>query len=106
VAFRLKKNEVASLPRKSDPYVTRDECSQISGRIRSELCVLKRALVGEDLRSGIVKDVGDIKGDIKEIKNYINDQKTRGRDWRMLGFAVLGSVISGVIFTILNYVLH
>lgn len=102
MALRLK-NEVASLPRKSDnPYITRDECSQISGHIRGELGVLKKALVGEDLRSGIFKDVGDMKNDIKEIKAYIDDEKTKGRDWRMLGFAILGSVVGGTIVGIIT----
>lgn len=42
-------------------YVTADDCSRFRTEIKSELSVLRNALVGEDLRGGLVKDVSDIK---------------------------------------------
>lgn len=44
-----------------DDYVTKTECMAISGNILKELQVIKKALVGDDLRSGLVKDVSDLK---------------------------------------------
>lgn len=94
---------VIALPKKSnDPYVTRNECSKISGQIREELKVLKTVLVGDDMRGGMNKEISEIKNDLNHIKDYIKNEETKGRDWRMLGFAILGSVISGLIITILS----
>lgn len=90
----------------NNPYVTRSECARISGQIREELKVLKSVLVGEDMRGGMNKEIGDIKRDLCHVKEYIDNQKTKGRDWRMLGFAILGSVISGAVIAALNYFLH
>ena len=57
------------LSEKDNPdYVTKAECVQISGSINDELKTIKKALVGEDMRGGLVKDVAD-------IKNTLNDQK-------------------------------
>ena len=42
-------------------FVTRAECTQISGSIRDELKTIRVALVGEDMRGGLVKDVADLK---------------------------------------------
>jgi len=98
--------------RKSDnlDFVTRAECSRISGEIRNELNTIKTALVGEDMRGGLLKDMRDMKScveglkrDIGSVKDYIDNQKRKGRDWRLLGFAILGSVISGVVIALLNY---
>jgi hypothetical protein len=86
-------------------YVTRAECAQISGQISSELAAVKKALVGEDMRSGVVKDIADLKNDVKSIKQYVNDERTRGRDWRLLGFSALASIIGGTAVAIINYFL-
>lgn len=42
-------------------FVTKDECAQISGDIKDELRTIRVALVGEDMRGGLVKDVADLK---------------------------------------------
>jgi len=98
--------------RKSDDsdFVTRAECSRISGEIKSELNTIKVALVGKDMRGGLLKDMRDMKSsieslkhDIGSVKDYIDNQKRKGRDWRLLGFAILGSVISGIVIALLNY---
>lgn len=95
------------MPRKKDsPYVTKAECAETSGQIRDEISIVKKALVGEDLRGGLVKDVSDMKNDLKDMKKYINNQKTKGRDWRLFGFAILGSAVSGVIVALITYAIH
>lgn len=93
------------MARKNKHYVTRSECAEISGRIRDELKVLKVALVGEDMRGGMSREISDIKAGLKEVRQYIDNQKTKGRDWRMLGLAILGSITSGAIMFILNHFL-
>jgi hypothetical protein len=88
--------------KKNSQWVSRAECAQISGQIRDELAILKRAMVGEDLRSGLVKDIADLKNDVKSIKQYIDDQKTKGRDWRLLAFSIMGSIITGVVMVLIR----
>jgi hypothetical protein len=91
--------------KKNDDYVTRVECTQVSGQIRSELAILKRAMVGEDLTGGIVKDMGELKNDVKAIKQYINTEENKGRDWRLLGFSILGSTVTGAIVIFIRFFL-
>jgi len=47
--------------KKNPGYVTNAECRQISGGIKEELTRIREALVGKDLRGGLVKDVADLK---------------------------------------------
>jgi len=56
---------------KDNPYVTRDECFQISGEIRKDIATIKKTLVGEDMRGGIVKDVQEIKSATGAIKTVV-----------------------------------
>lgn len=57
--------------RKDNPYVTRTECAQISGEIKADLFTIKRTLVGEDMRGGLVKDVQEIKSATSAIKTVV-----------------------------------
>jgi len=95
-----------SRKKSNSKYVTRTECAQISGQISGELSILKKALVGEDMRSGVVKDIADLKNDVKGIKQYVNDEKTKGRDWRLLGFSLLASILGGTVVAVITYFLH
>jgi len=78
--------------------VTAPECFQRHEKI-------DLALWGEDGRGGIVKDIGDIKNSISSFLKKEAEEKTKGRDWRLLGFAILGSVLAGFAMAALNYVL-
>jgi hypothetical protein len=42
-------------------YVTRSECANITGDMNKKLDTIQKALVGDDMRGGIVKDVADLK---------------------------------------------
>jgi len=53
------------------PFVTRDECFQISGEIKNDLQLVKKTLVGDDMRGGLVKDVQEIKSATGMIKTVI-----------------------------------
>jgi hypothetical protein len=55
-----------------DPrFVTRNECFQISGEIKSDLQLVKKTLVGDDMRGGLVKDVQEIKSATGMIKTVV-----------------------------------
>ena len=53
------------------PFVTRDECFQIIGEIKNDLQLVKKTLVGDDMRGGLVKDVQEIKSATGMIKTVI-----------------------------------
>jgi len=57
--------------RKDNPYVTHAECIQVSGEIKSDLNTIKKTLVGEDMRGGLVKDVQEIKSATSAIKTVV-----------------------------------
>jgi len=54
--------------------VTKTECNLMMEPVTNDIKTIKKALVGEDLKSGLVKDVADIKSTLKTwqaIKNII-----------------------------------
>lgn len=48
---------------KNPDLITRAECHRTTTTIKEELRTIRTALVGEDYRGGIVKDVSDLKKD-------------------------------------------
>jgi hypothetical protein len=48
-------------PSDNPGYVTRAECARITTDMKKKLDTIQTALVGEDMRGGLVKDVGDLK---------------------------------------------
>jgi hypothetical protein len=57
-------------------FVTKEECSKLTTSRDADLKQIKTALIGEDMRGGIVKDVAETKKDIAEIKKDIANQKS------------------------------
>jgi len=91
-----------SKKRKDKPNATRrvtlGECLQRHEKI-------DLALFGPDGRGGIVKDIAEIKNKLADLLDRQGETKTKKRDWRLLGFAILGSTITGLIIAAVNYVL-
>lgn len=56
-------------------YVTRAECALITTDMKKKLDTIQTALVGEDMRGGLVKDVGDLKKEkstvVEILKNVV-----------------------------------
>jgi len=46
-------------------FVTKVECQQITSTFREDMGTVKMALVGEDMRGGLVKDVSEIRSSLK-----------------------------------------
>lgn len=49
----------------NDEFVSKAICSETMEPLRKDMETVLKALVGEDLRGGIVKDVGDIKASLR-----------------------------------------
>jgi len=78
--------------------VTVAECLQRHQKIES-------ALWGSDGLGGIVGDIRDIKNKLTAFLEREAETKTKKRDWRLLGFAVLGSILAGLTMAAVNYFL-
>ena len=55
--------------------VTKSECLVISGGIKKNLDTITKALVGDDMRGGIVKDLADIKANLKNKHNGLGKKE-------------------------------
>jgi hypothetical protein len=62
----------------AEEFVTKAECFKTHTQIILDFGTIKKALVGDDLRGGIVKDVADTKKDIAEIKNALKKNGDNG----------------------------
>jgi len=62
---------VNNMPKKSRTQncVTTSECEEKSRVINNELATIKKALIGGDMRGGIVRDLADIKAGLKMGNN-------------------------------------
>lgn len=67
---------------------------------------IELALFGEDLRGGMVKDIGDIKNYIEqtgvEHKEEKKEKKEGSKAWKALVFSIVG----GAIVALINYACH
>ena len=52
-------------------FMTRNECAQITTHLKEEVKTIKRALFGEDMRGGMVKDVQEIKSATSFFKSIL-----------------------------------
>ena len=76
---------------KNNPgYVTRADCLRNHAKINL-------ALFGHDGRGGIVKDISDMKADVKTATKFINDQQKnqteKKRDYRSFWYSVTGGLV-------------
>jgi len=83
---------------KNPQYVLKSDCKEIMGKIEA-------ALWGANGRGGVVNDISDIKNKLTSLVEREAETKSKGRDWRLLGFAVLGSTITGAVLAAINYIL-
>ena len=53
-------------------YITAAQCLERVSEMKGEMQVIKQALVGPDLRGGLVKDMADIKRDLSNATGVIS----------------------------------
>ena len=61
-------------------FIAKAECYKTHAQITCDFETIKKALVGDDLRGGLVKDVADTKKDISEIKRSIKNSNGNGHN--------------------------
>lgn len=95
--------------KKDNPiYVTRAECARISSEVREDLEILKTALVGKDLRGGIVADISAVKAQVEELAKVQADMVAKEREkretylrWKIAAFSFLATIIGIIIKSLL-----
>jgi len=80
-----KKSNRVNSPR----FVTESECAIFRSEIKDELKIIRRAIGGDDMRGGIVKDVADLK---VMLRNQRKTEELSNR-WKA---TIYGTVITTV----------
>ncbi len=57
------------MPENKDTFVTKAECSQKMMGFQDDLATVKKAIIGDDMRGGMVRDIAEIKGKVKNSGN-------------------------------------
>jgi len=85
-------------------FVTRAECSAMMEQNSCDIKDIKKAIIGEDLRGGLVRDVGLIKDQIHEMQTAQANQKkaAEGKQqsiltWKTTAVVVLFSLGSALL---------
>ena len=91
--------------RRKSSYVTKADCDAAMTPMANDLKTVKEALVGPDLRGGMVKDVGDLKlqvANITKADEVVAQQRSNTRIALITacisGAIAIISIIVGVIF--------
>lgn len=66
------------------------------GNARKDLHRIKDALIGKDLKSGLVKDVADVKNNVKNLEDAIGESKKTKWSTRDKAYIVIG-ILSAII---------
>ena len=97
-------------------YVSLIECQSINTDIKADLKILKHALVGEDLRGGMVKDIGDLKSKVDSLtSNRLTDNNSRKQEaanafiksdlhlkWKIALFTSMLASITAVVIEVIR----
>ncbi len=67
---------------------------------------IELALFGEDLRGGMVKDIGDIKNYIEQAGAEHKEEKKEKKEGIRAWKAVVLSIIGGAVVALINYGFH
>jgi hypothetical protein len=57
------------MPENKADFVTKAECRQITSGFQDDLATVKKAIIGDDMRGGMVRDIAEIKGKVKNGGN-------------------------------------
>ena len=90
----------------TEEFVTKDECYKINEDIKSDISQIKTALVGEDLRSGLVKDVTEIRMTLKNshLHSQGNNNEGFGRRERAIVYSSAIASSGLVIAEVLKFI--
>jgi hypothetical protein len=78
-------------------FVTRAECAATMNPLHEDVKMVKNALIGEDMQSGLVKSVKEMIDKLENIKNDQTEKKTQKDKWKWaaisLAFILIGYLV-------------
>jgi hypothetical protein len=86
--------------------VTHAECSQTMEPLLKEIYAIKNALVGPDLRGGLVNQVTGIQNKLDDVIKEREEQKKTNLKYKILTVSLAFTLIGIFVEAIVNHYLH
>ena len=85
-----------------DDFVTKIECRQITSGFQDDLATIKKAIMGDDMRGGMVRDISEIKGRVNKANNGGNGGLGK-RERAMVYVSLIGTggLVAGELIRVL-----
>lgn len=74
----------------SSEFVTKVECRQITSSFQEDLVTVKKAIMGDDMRGGMVRDISEIKSQVNKV-NKVNNGGLGKRERAMVYVSLIGT---------------
>ena len=78
-------------------FVTRGECQVAMLTVGTDIVMIKKALVGEDLRGGIVKDMATVSLKLDQLIKDTQDKQGVSLKWKIAIFSTAASSITALV---------
>lgn len=92
-------------------HITMEECVKCNNGLKDELRSIKVALLGEDMRSGLVQQTNELTQTLKaltkdreEEKSEIEKRKERLQRWKLAAFTVAAGLIGILLGHLLDLI--
>lgn len=97
-------------------YVTHAQCSESMSPIVDDLKTIKNALVGQDLRGGLVNQVSTITTKLDQVISQVNEANHNAKNekkekkeislrWKLAAFSAIGAILGILIGHLLDLIL-
>lgn len=80
-------------------FVEKSVCDKTSGEIKDELKTIRVALVGKDMRGGLVKDVSDLRNTVDDFEKKESNKRSLLRDFlkSFVAPVVVALIVAGAV---------
>lgn len=85
--------------------MTRSECSGIMTPLLKDVQTIRNALVGDDLRGGMVKELAEMRSEQKSV-NGVNKEEKRTRELNLKLTEKRKWALIALVFTIVGYAVN
>lgn len=83
------------------PYITTDDCERRMTPVVEDIAVIKKALVGDDLRGGLVKEIAEMNAKMNGIVTNHNKQASNtaikadlSSKWKL---GIFAAIVTGMV---------
>ena len=89
-----------------EEFITKAECYKTHTQITTDFATIKKALVGDDLRGGIVKDVADIKAALNNPPKSSGGCDHLSRRERAMIYCAVIAAFASVAVALISALVH